>query len=66
MIKGTFNTLNFIDNMETNLYSSNLKNIYLKGNIINDDFVYGTVEYNNITLSGEFKEGLPNNHTINI
>lgn len=61
MIKGTFNTLNFIDNMETNIYSSNLNNIFLKGNIINDDFVYGTVEYNDITLSGEFKEGLPNN-----
>ena len=61
MIKGKFNTINYIDNMETTLICSKYNNIYLKGNIINNDFVYGTIEYNNITLSGEFKEGLPNN-----
>ena len=62
MIKGKFNTINYIDNMECLVKSSKYNDIYLKGNIINNDFIYGTIEYNNITLSGEFKEGLPNNH----
>ena len=61
MIKGKFNTINYIDNMETTLTCNKYNNIFLKGNVINNDFVYGTIEYNNITLSGEFKDGQPNN-----
>tara|TARA_Y100000741_G_scaffold349348_1_gene318373 strand:+ start:1781 stop:2782 length:1002 start_codon:yes stop_codon:yes gene_type:complete len=61
LVKGKFNTLNYIDNMETTLTCNKYNNIYLKGNVINNDFIYGTIEYNNITLSGEFKEGYPNN-----
>ena len=61
LIKGRYDSLNYIDRVDINMIDKDLDNIYLKGSIINNKFVYGVVSYGNVKLEGEFEDGLPNN-----
>ncbi len=60
LIKGRYDSLNYIDRVDISMIDKDLDNIYLKGSIINNKFVYGVVRYGNVKLEGEFEDGLPN------
>ena len=61
LIKGRYDSLNYIDRVNISMIDKDLDKIYLKGSIINNKFVYGVMEYGNVRLEGEFEDGLPNN-----
>jgi hypothetical protein len=56
LIEGLFNN-NIIENA-----NCNINNINLKGTIENGEFILGTYNYDNIMITGNFKEGYPINN----
>lgn len=62
LIEGNFDTLQYIDNIKCNINIDDINNINIQGNIVQGDFVYGKIKYNNNTeLNGEFCNGYPHN-----